>query len=308
MDAPDNKFVSHICTFGEKKKAQAPEALRIFMVLHIVTVMTQQSKKGSTMQAFAQLALKLTSGDKEDIRGMKIADGRHIFSVYDIMWNTGAYETRDAVTGAWTHLLQSRQGKEFSEKYVKIQFAGARQRRTPCLEVGSLLKLLSITRIKHKEAFRIEMEQVLERYLDGDTSMCIEIQENKRIGADAARESFSLKVEARAAEMEEEDDNEQQGFVYGMVSEAFPGLVKIGRTSNLEKRLAQANVFSAPAPFKVVAQVPSMNAPRDERMAHAFFADQREEGEFFRVSVQAVENFFTTSMLPMYKQESGGHT
>jgi hypothetical protein len=40
---------------------------------------------------------------------------------------------------------------------------------------------------------------------------------------DAARESFSLKVEARAAEMEEEDDNEQQGFVYGMVSEAFPG-------------------------------------------------------------------------------------
>ena len=62
----------------------------------------------------------------------------------------------------------------------------------------------------------------------------------------------------------------------------------------------------APAPFRVVAQVPSMDTPRD--MAHAFFADQREEGEFFRVSVQAVENFFTTSMLPMYKQESGGHT
>ena len=189
-----------------------------------------------------------------------------------------------------------------------LQFPGQGQRKTPCAEAGSFLKLLKLCGGKHQEAYRIEMEQVLERYLDGDTSMCVEIQENKYMGSDAARVHFALKVEARAAEMEEEDDDDQQGFVYGMVSEAFPDLVKIGRTSNLEKRLAQANTFCAPAPFRVVAQVPSMDTPRDERMAHAFFADQREEGEFFRVSVQAVENFFTTSMLPMYQQESGGHT
>ena len=288
------------------------------MVLHIVTVMTQQSKKGSTgetllppmakkgstTRAFAQLALKLTTGDKKAIRGLKMEDGHSLFSVHDIIWNTGSYETRDAARGAWTTLLRSRRGKKFSEECVYLQFPGQGQRKTPCTEAGSFLKLLKLCGGKHQEAYRIEMEQVLERYLDGDTSMCVEIQENKRMGADAARVHFALKVEARAAELEEEDDNEQQGFVYGMVSEAFPGLVKIGRTNDLEKRLSQANIFCAPAPFKIVAQAQSMNASRDERMAHAFFADQREEGEFFRVSVQAVENFFTTSILPMYKQES----
>jgi hypothetical protein len=91
--------------------------------------------------------------------------------------------------------------------------------------------------------------------------------------------------------------------VYGAASEAFPGLVKIGYASSLDARMIQANVFSAPAPFKIVAHVPSWNAGRDERMAHVFFADQREEGEFFRVSVQAVENFFTTCILPMYNHE-----
>ena len=66
----------------------------------------------STTQAFAQLALKLTSGDKTDIRGRKMADGRSFFSVYDIMWNTGAYNTYDAAKKAWSLLLLSDFGEE----------------------------------------------------------------------------------------------------------------------------------------------------------------------------------------------------
>ena len=46
-----------------------------------------------------------------------------------------------------------------------------------------------------------------------------------------------------------------------------------------------------------------MNASSDECMAHAFFADQREEGEFFRVSVEAVEDFFSTYRQSMYNHE-----
>ena len=256
------------------------------------------------LSSIAQLVLRITSGDKSDIRGRKMTDGRSYFSVYDIIWNTGAYETRGAVMQAWSRLLQTKHGKKISEECLYLQFPGQGHRKTPSADAGGLLQLLKLFGGKLQEAYRIEMEQVLERYLDGDTSMCVEIQENKRIGADAACESFALKVEARASELEEEDDKEQQGFVYGMVSEAFPGLVKIGRTNDLEKRLSHANTFCAPAPFRVVAQVPSMDAPRDERMAHASFADQREEGEFFRVSVQAVENFFTMYVLAMYKQES----
>ena len=105
-------------------------------------------------------------------------------------------------------------------------------------------------------------------------------------------------AQEEAAELEPEPK-----YIYGAASEAFPGLIKIGYASSLDARMIQANVFSAPAPFKIVAQAPSMDASRDERMAHAFFADQREEGEFFRVSVEAVENFFTNCIVTMYNYE-----
>ena len=108
---------------------------------------------------------------------------------------------------------------------------------------------------------------------------------------------------AKQAEAEEAEREPETKYIYGAASEAFPGLVKIGYASSLDTRMIQANVFCAPAPFKIVAYAPSMDASRDERMAHAFFADHREEGEFFRVSVEAVENFFTNCILTMYNCE-----
>ena len=108
---------------------------------------------------------------------------------------------------------------------------------------------------------------------------------------------------AKQAQEETTELEPETKYIYGAKSEAFPGLVKIGYASSLDARMVQANVFSAPAPFKIVAQTPSMDAPRDERMTHAFFADQREEGEFFRVSVEALENFFANCILPMYNHE-----
>ena len=36
-------------------------------------------------KAITQLALRLTSGDKDPIRGMTVPDGRQMFSVYDAM-------------------------------------------------------------------------------------------------------------------------------------------------------------------------------------------------------------------------------
>ena len=109
---------------------------------------------------------------------------------------------------------------------------------------------------------------------------------------------------AQQVEEEEAAREPEIKYVYGAESEAFPGLVKIGYATSLDARMEQANAFSAPLPFSIVAQVPSLDAKRDEAMAHVFFAKQREEGEFFRVSVQAVQNFFDTCILPMYNQES----
>ena len=150
------------------------------------------AKKGSTTQAFAQLALKLTSGDKEDIRGMKMADGRHMFSVYDIMWNTGAYESRDAVTGAWTRLLQSAVGGDLEKLFTKEQFPGARQRKTPCMDLAGIQCLFSILDGKIGEEYRKLAVASLTRILAGDLSLVREIQSN-------ASSTASIHELARAA-------------------------------------------------------------------------------------------------------------
>ena len=109
---------------------------------------------------------------------------------------------------------------------------------------------------------------------------------------------------AKQVQEEEAEREPETKYVYGAESEAFLGLVKIGFTSSLDARMETANTFCAPAPFRIVAHVPSMDARRDERMTHAFFSDRREEGEFFRVSVEEVTTFFTTCVLPLYNQES----
>lgn len=240
--------------------------------------------------AVAYLALRLTAGDKDPIRGLKLADGSKVFSIYDTMWNTGDFATRDAVTGAWTRLLKMGFKHEIAPlKY--IQFAGRGQRKTPCSDVSGLLKIMSHINFNRRKAFWHEAQLVLERYLDGDTSMCVEVEENKRVGGDEARARFALKVETLAAEMQE--DNEV-GYVYGMVSDAFPGHVKIGCTHNLAQRLAQANTFCALKPFRYVATRQTAAPHRLEKKVHAHFADCRRAGEFFEIDVEAVTNLLSS--------------
>ena len=74
-------------------------------------------------KAITQLALRLTSGDKDPIRGMTVPDGRQMFSVYDAMWNTGAYVSRDAVTSAWSGLMKSEYENEVRGLIAKELFA-----------------------------------------------------------------------------------------------------------------------------------------------------------------------------------------
>jgi hypothetical protein len=54
--------------------------------------------------------------------------------------------------------------------------------------------------------------------------------------------------------------SDEQEWVYGMCSPAFPGKIKIGRTNNLAMRLSYANIFCAPAPHVYVATVPTLTA------------------------------------------------
>ena len=246
----------------------------------------------SSTQAIKQLAIRLTSGDKDPIRILQLPDGSTIFSTYDVMWNTRAYPSKNGVTAAFSKLISN--GSEYKaavqQMTLYIQFPGAGQRKTPCMDAGSLLKLMPHLSGRMGKAYWHEARLVLERYLDGDTSMCVEVEENKRIGGDEARASFALKVEARAVDMT--DDNNEAGYVYGMVSDAFPGLIKIGYTCDLDRRLAEANTFCAPMPFRYIATQPTVTPRLSEANAHKHFEDMRRAGEFFEVGVADVIAYF----------------
>ena len=243
-------------------------------------------------QAVKQLAMKLTSGDTNPIRGMRLADGRSVYSVYDAMWNTGAYTSYGAVKTAWARLLKSEFGFEvLRSESVYIQFAGMGQRKTPCVDVRCLIKIVSRLNQTRQRAYWQEAQLVLERYLDGDTSMCFEVEENKQIGPDEARGRFALRVQARAETMVADDDD-GAGYVYGMVSDAFPGHVKIGHTNDLERRLREANSFCALKPFRYITTRATPTPRISEGRAHAHFADLRRAGEFFEVDAAVVCDFF----------------
>ena len=87
----------------------------------------------STTEAITELAIRLTAGDKEPIRGMKTPSGRSVYSIYDAMWNTGAYKSRDAVTSAWTTLLKSVHSDEvraFPTHFTLVTLKSVRLPRT----------------------------------------------------------------------------------------------------------------------------------------------------------------------------------
>ena len=140
--------------------------------------------------------------------------------------------------------------------------------------------------------------QILTRHLSGDPTLAAETANNARIGAVAACEAFLGQAMASAKRMREADP--ELGYVYGTVSDAFPGLVKIGHTGNLNARLISMNTSCAPLPHRFVAVAPTYHPARDERTAHAYFADQREEGEFFRVTVEELQTFMDRYITPKY--------
>jgi hypothetical protein len=135
-------------------------------------------------QLVTQLALRLTSGDKEPIRGMKMDDGRTVFSVYDAMWNTSAYGSKKIVSMAFSRLLSST--SEHKEEVASlmmdhccyIQFPGQGQRDTPCMDIRGLQRLISLLGGKIGAEYRALAETTLTRLVAGDESMISEIEDN----------------------------------------------------------------------------------------------------------------------------------
>ena len=132
----------------------------------------------SATQAITQLALRLTADDKEPIRGMKTPDGRSIFSVYDAMWNTGAYVSRDAVKSAWKRLMQSEFKEEVGRMTTYFQFSGQGQRETPCVDFQGIQRVFALVGGTIGAEYRRLSELTLTRLIAGDLTLVEEVHEN----------------------------------------------------------------------------------------------------------------------------------
>jgi len=85
-----------------------------------------------------------------------------------------------------------------------------------------------------------------------------------------------------------------EGIIYIISNPAMPGLVKIGKTINLENRMRQHSSSSAiPLPFRCVYAKKVKNYSQVERKLHKGLNSHRENPnrEFFRISEEEVINF-----------------
>ena len=78
--------------------------------------------------------------------------------------------------------------------------------------------------------------------------------------------------------------------VYILTNPAFDGYVKIGLTTNLERRLRELDNTSVPLPFRCFFAVEVENEAQVERLVHQAFADHRTRTnrEFFEIDPQRV--------------------
>jgi hypothetical protein len=77
-------------------------------------------------------------------------------------------------------------------------------------------------------------------------------------------------------------------IVYILTNESFPDFIKIGFTTNLEKRLKTLNGTNLPFPFEVHYAAEVNNARDDEKWMHVIFAGYRlrDGREFFNMTAE----------------------
>ena len=269
---------------------------------------TNSEKTHTPKMSSVLLELSIGSSNHR-VRGMVAPDGTERFSVYDVLTkiicdiedinehkkNSASARARQYYSSLVSEASKYRDKILSDVVYLKFTSLGQGQRDTPTMTVAGLHSLVSRLGGKISKAFRDETLQVLERYLDGDTTMCREIEENLSMGKTKSYAKFAQKVMERAEINKAEAclQMPQTAYVYATKSDAFPGLIKIGRTVDVAKRIASFNTACAPAPHMVVALAPTFDYARDEKAAHDFFAQVRKEGEFFQVSEAEVIAYFT---------------
>ena len=187
-----------------------------------------------------------------------------------------------------------------STKFVMKKTPGKGNVKTRLLSLQDSIELILVLPGKLSKICRKKMADVITRYLDGDMNLVCEITTNRRIGKIQSYSRFAQSVLAKVAEVEKP---KTVGYVYAFASPAFPGLIKIGKSIDVKRRLCQLNTGCAPVPLVVIATAPSFDNTRDEKLAHEHFAALRQEGEFFQLSEEEAKAYFETAISARFQKE-----
>ena len=234
-----------------------------------------------------------------------IIDNQPYFSIRDTIMVTCGKTSSQACTG-WSDFRHKNELKEYIKRH---QFPGVGSREVDVISLNGLLQLVMMLPGQQARTYRLGFTNILMRYLEGDSSLCAEIQSNNLIGA---LNSYAHVAGGIIKEMTTNSTYQPAKvcFIYCTFSMAFPGYVKIGRSQDVDKRVASLNTGCAPLPHTIVAMTPTLNPLRDEKWTHAHFRAHRKEGEFFEVSAEAVQDFFDRKINPRFvleKEEAMAH-
>lgn len=230
------------------------------------------------------------------VRYMKI-DGNYWFSEMDVVKSTGK---NNGAAADWL--------KDHVEKLEVIhnpckrwKFKGLGQKTTNVITFDNAIDLITMLPGTIAETVKQQFLKIGHRYLGGDQTMKKEIDHN-------AKSTHIINKSARASLKDTKKTSSlptrvTAKYIYATESPAFPGAIKIGRAKNVKNRLSSGNTFVKLAPHKVVAVAPSFNYVRDEKMAHSFFESRRLKGEFFKVTVAEVRDFFESYVKRTFMDE-----
>lgn len=132
-----------------------------------------------TVTAMTQIVLRLTNG-AAPIRGMMVPGKGQQFSVYDFMWNTGSFSSKNAITTTFSRMVadSSEHKGEVTSLCCYLKFPGPGQRETPCMSVIGLQRFLCLLGGKIGQQYRDLATTTLTRVAAGDMSLIEEINEN----------------------------------------------------------------------------------------------------------------------------------
>jgi hypothetical protein len=186
-------------------------------------------------------------------------------------------------------------------KFVNRSLPGKGMGRTKLLKFEEAIELIMVLPGKISKVCRKQMADVIIRYLDGDLSLVNEIAENQKIGRANSYANFVHRICVDT--VKETKSVTSFGYIYAFSSPAFPGYIKIGRSIDVIRRLAQLNTGCAPIPHVVIATAPTFNNVKDEKKTHMFFSKFRGAGEFFKVSEEDVKRYFKHTVAARFRWE-----